>query len=47
MRLAQALERMEAATETLVDADDQAHLGRCADWRAVSGTGLLAIRFFS
>ena len=26
MRLAQALERMEAATETLVDADDQPHL---------------------
>ena len=26
VRLAQALERMEAATETLVDADDQAHL---------------------
>ncbi len=26
MRLAQALERMEAAAETIVDADDQAHL---------------------
>jgi hypothetical protein len=26
MRLAQALERMEAAAETLVDADDQPHL---------------------
>jgi len=26
VRLAQALERMEAAAETLVDADDQAHL---------------------
>ena len=26
VRLAQALERMEAATETLVDADDQPHL---------------------
>ena len=25
-RLAQALERMEAASETIVDADDQAHL---------------------
>jgi len=38
---------MEAAAETVVDADDQAHLGRCVDWRAVSGTGLLAIRLFS
>ena len=26
VRLAQALERMEAAAETLVDADDQPHL---------------------
>ncbi len=26
VRLAQALERMEAATETIVDADDQPHL---------------------
>ena len=26
VRLAQALERMEAASETIVDADDQAHL---------------------
>ncbi len=26
VRLAQALERMEAAAESLVDADDQAHL---------------------
>ena len=26
VRLAQALERMEAATRTLVDADDQPHL---------------------
>ena len=26
VRLAQALERMEAATETLVDADDSVHL---------------------
>jgi len=26
VRLAQALERMEAATRTVVDADDQAHL---------------------
>jgi hypothetical protein len=26
VRLAQALERMEAAAGTLVDADDQAHL---------------------
>ena len=26
VRLAQALERMEAATETVVDADDQLHL---------------------
>jgi hypothetical protein len=26
MRLAQALERMEAATETVADADDQPHL---------------------
>ena len=26
VRLAQALERMEAAAETLVDADDEAHL---------------------
>jgi hypothetical protein len=26
VRLAQALERMEAATETVVDADDQPHL---------------------
>ena len=48
MRLAQALERMEAAAETLVDADDQPHLAlRCVDWCAVSGAGLLAIRLFS
>ena len=46
MRLAEALERMEAAAETVVDADDQAHLGRCSDWHAVSGTGLPAIRSF-